>query len=136
MDGDGRRSIYLEMSVMQPPEFLVGFNLPDLKIPTGRRDVTNVPAQALLLMNSRFVTEMSERWGARLVSGPDQDPEERISHMFRTALGRVPAQSELRSWLKAAREFSDSEQSIATDPQVWSRLAHALFNTKEFLYYR
>ena len=135
-DGDGRRSIYLEMSVMQPPEFLVGFNLPDLKIPTGRRDVTNVPAQALLLMNSHFVTEMSERWGTRLVSESDQDLEERISNMFLTALGRVPTQSELQSWLKAARAFSDSEQSIAIDPQVWSRLAHALFNTKEFLYYR
>lgn len=136
MDGDGRRSLYLEMSVMQPPEFLVGFNLPDLKIPTGRRDVTNVPAQALLLMNSRFVTEMSERWGTRLVSEPGQNLEDRIASMFRIALGRTPTEVELQSWLAAAREFSDSEQAIAIDPQVWSRLAHALFNTKEFLYYR
>jgi hypothetical protein len=39
------------MSIMQPPEFLVGFNLPDLKIPSGRRDQTNVPAQSLILLN-------------------------------------------------------------------------------------
>jgi hypothetical protein len=136
MDGDGRRSIYLEMSVMQPPEFLVGFNLPDLKLPAGRRDVTNVPAQALLLMNSRFVTEISQKWGESLIHDSSADPGERIERMFLTALGRAPTREERQRWLAAAQEFSDSQEPIMTDRAVWSRLAHALFNTKEFLYYR
>jgi hypothetical protein len=137
MDGDGRRSIYLEMSVMQPPEFLVGFNLPDLKLPVGRRDVTNVPAQALLLMNSRFVTEISQRWGESLIHDSSADPEERIARMFLTAIGRIPTREEQQRWLAAARDFSDSHQEpMMTDRAVWSRLAHALFNAKEFLYYR
>lgn len=121
---------------MQPPEFLVGFNLPDLKLPAGRRDVTNVPAQALLLMNSRFVTEISQKWGESLIHDSSADPGERIERMFLTALGRAPTREERQRWLAAAQEFSDSQEPIMTDRAVWSRLAHALFNTKEFLYYR
>ena len=55
LDGDGRRSIYLKMTVMEPSKLLATFNQPKPKIPTGRRDVTNVPAQALALLNDPFV---------------------------------------------------------------------------------
>jgi len=136
LDGHGRRSICLEMSVMQPPEFLVGFNLPDLKIPTGRRDITNVPAQALLLMNSQFVNDMSQHWGSRLIGDLCAHPEERITNMFLSAFGRQPSQAELSRWCAAALEFSDGKEPLMKDHQVWSQLAHAMFNTKEFLYYR
>ena len=64
LDGYGRRSIYLQMSIMEPPKFLVGFNLPDLRLPTGRRDTTNVPAQALILLNDPFVNAMARAMGA------------------------------------------------------------------------
>jgi hypothetical protein len=63
LDGDGRRSIYLQMSIMDPPKFLTGFNLPDLKLPTGKRDVTNVPSQALILLNDPFVNAMAKHVG-------------------------------------------------------------------------
>lgn len=136
LDGHGRRSIYLEMSVMQPPEFLVGFNLPDLKLPTGRRDVTNVPAQALILMNNEFVTEMSRHWADHLLQDSASNPGERISSMFLAALGRRPTPNEQERWLAALREFSMSQEQLLMDRDAWSTLAHALFNTKEFLYYR
>ena len=58
------------MSIMEPPKFLVGFNLPDLRLPTGRRDATNVPAQALILLNDPFVNAMARQWGQRLVKKP------------------------------------------------------------------
>lgn len=136
MDGRGRRSIYLEMSVMQPPDFLVGFNLPDLKIPVGRRDVTNVPSQALILMNSPFVNDMSSFWAEQLVLDTSSTPEDRLSSMFRTALGRLPTEGESQRWLVALHDFSDGRQPILQDRDAWRRIAHAFFNTKEFLYYR
>ncbi|MFM8398496.1 MAG: DUF1553 domain-containing protein, partial [Pirellula sp.] len=37
IDGYGRRSIYLMMSIMDPPKFLTAFDLPDLKLPSGVR---------------------------------------------------------------------------------------------------
>jgi hypothetical protein len=45
---------------------LTGFNLPDLKLPTGRRDVTNVPSQALILLNDPFVNAMAKHWARRV----------------------------------------------------------------------
>lgn len=136
LDGKSRRSIYLEMSVMQPPEFLVGFNLPDLKIPAGQRDVTNVPAQALILLNNAFVMEMAKNWGSQLVQDGAKDPAERIRSMFVVGLGRQPDEHELQRWLEAARDLAGSESDLLRNEMVWRNLAQAMFNTKEFIYYR
>ena len=136
LDGHGRRSVYLEMSIMQPPEFLVGFNLPDLKLPTGKRDVTNVPAQALILLNDPFVTTMAEHWGERLVQEGHATPEERVRAMFIRALGRDAEEDEVERWTEAARAFAGDVENLMSDATAWAELAHTLFNTKEFLYYR
>lgn len=129
LDGGGRRSIYLQMSIMQPPTFLVGFNLPDLKLPTGRRDVTNVPAQALTLLNDPFVREMARRW-AKDVVGVRDSVSARVAGMFRCAFGRDATDSEVERWVAALGEFGGDTVG------GWEGVAHALFNTKEFIYYR
>lgn len=134
LDGNGRRSLYLEMSIMAPPTFLVSFNLPDLKLPTGRRDVTNVPAQALVLLNDPFVVQAAEHWAERLMKDGSRTPQQRVRGMFLQALGRPPKDRELTRWVNAAGSFSQGE--LMSDQQAWAELAHALFNTKEFIYYR
>jgi hypothetical protein len=136
LDGEGRRSLYLEMSIMQPPEFLVGFNLPDLKLPTGKRDETNVPAQALTMLNDPFVNAMAAYWADRLIETRCSDAGDRIGDMFVSALGREPSDAELTRWKTAVREFADDGNDLMTDREAWTAIAHALFNTKEFLYYR
>lgn len=135
LDGDGRRAVYLKMAIMDPPKFLVCFNLPDLKLPTGRRDVTNVPAQALALLNDPLVTELADRWAHRVLHDGCQTPEERVQQMFLRALGRLPVRHELHRWTGAVRSFSSSED-LMSDSRAWAELAHAFFNVKEFLYYR
>lgn len=136
LDGNGRRSIYSTMSIMEPPKFLVGFNLPDLKLPTGRRDVTNVPAQALILLNDPFVVAMARRWGERLVHDGATEIPQRIDRMFLAALGRHPDPDESQAWGEAARTLVAAGRDPLSDPEVWSELAHAFFNTKEFIYFR
>jgi len=135
IDGNGRRSIYLEMSIMDPPKFLVGFNLPDLKLPTGNRDVTNVPAQALILLNDPFVVQMAQSWADQLMQDNSRTPAERIESMFVRALGRGPDESELTRWTAAVADLAASGDVIS-DRNAWAELAHAMFNAKEFLYYR
>ncbi|MCA9023347.1 MAG: DUF1553 domain-containing protein, partial [Planctomycetaceae bacterium] len=138
LDGEGRRSIYLRMSIMDPPRFLVGFNLPDLKLPTGKRDVTNVPNQALILMNDPFVKAQADEWATQLLKQPADSIKDRISQMFRKAYGREPVQEELNRWSDLVTELggSEDEQYLLTDLRVWQQIAHTLFNTKEFIYYR
>jgi hypothetical protein len=137
LDGYGRRSLYLQMSIMDPPKFLVAFNLPDLRLPSGRRDRTNVPAQALILLNEPFVNAMARHWGQRLVKKPHASPEERVRAMFVAAVARAPSERELKRWTSAVRDLaSPGVPDLLKDEAAWAQLGHALFNTKEFLYYR
>ena len=129
LDGNGRRSIYLQMSIMQPPSFLTGFNLPDLKLPTGKRDVTNVPTQALILMNDPLVNAMAKHWATEMLK-QSTSREARIRSMFARAFARDPSDVEMQRWLTALDDFG------ASTPAAWERLAHAFFNAKEFIYYR
>jgi hypothetical protein len=129
LDGEGRRSIYQQMSIMDPPRFLVGFNLPDLKLPTGRRDVTNVPAQALILLNDPFVTAMAERWG-KTVNDQKGSNEDKLREMILRAFGREATKIEIARWIGE----NDKEGRFPT--ARWTGIAHALFNSKEFIYVR
>jgi len=124
------------MSIMDPPKFLAGFNLPDLKLPAGKRDVTNVPAQALVLLNDPFVHAMAAHWSARILREPHATPEERLRSLFRTAFGREPDPAELARWNNALRELAGESEDVMTSPDLWTEVAHTLFNSKEFIYYR
>lgn len=135
LDGHGRRSIYMKMSIMAPPKFLVCFNLPDLKLPTGRRDVTNGPTQALALLNDPFIVQQAEYWAEQVIKDQSQQPEERVQTMFVRAFGRAPSTSELRRWTDAVSSFSQSNE-LMREKAAWAELAHLFFNSKEFIYYR
>jgi hypothetical protein len=144
LDGHGRRSIYLQMSIMDPPKFLTGFNLPDLKLPTGRRDVTNVPSQALIMLNDPFVNAMAKAWAEKL-GKIESSEEEVVRLMFRQAYARDPSDTELQRWLKEGRFLTAQGGAISNRPEALEKrlsleglqaLAHAIFNTKEFIYYR
>lgn len=135
LDSNRRRSLYIEMSIMEPPAFLTGFNLPDLKLPTGRRDETNVPAQALMMLNDPLVIQQAEHWGERLVNDGSRSVRQRIREMFIRGLGREPDEKELLRWTSAITSFGASSD-VMTDRYAWSELAHTMFNFKEFIYYR
>ena len=145
LDGDGRRSVYVKMTIMEPPKFLATFNQPSPKIPTGARDVTNVPAQALALLNDPFVAQQAEIWARRLIDSPHASREERLSDMFLVAFGREPAPRELARWHKAVDDIAGLYQDVPekrpsadvmNSLPVWKDVAHAMFNAKEFLYVR
>lgn len=142
LDGEGRRSIYIRMSIMQPPQLLATFNQPSPKVPMGRRDRTNSPAQALALLNDPFVSGQAEFWAKALVREPHSSPEERITAMFRRAFTRNPDATELARWTKMANDFLAAQNEgsnhpaadIMADLPVWKDLAHSMFNAKEFIY--
>jgi hypothetical protein len=137
LDGNGRRSIYLKVSIMDPSKFLLSFNFPDPKLPTGRRDVTNVPAQALVLLNDPFVLSLAQQWADRLVDEDHPTPDARLHQMFVRALGRPPLKDELARWSTLVRSWSTGKgDTLMTDQTAWKHVAHTLFNTKEFTHYR
>ena len=140
LDGNGRRSIYWRITMMELPAFLDGFNFPNPKLPNGKRDVTNVPAQALTLMNDPFVIGQADWWANHLVADSSTSVKQRLSGMLMRAFGRRPSPEELNRWKRALESFrtknAPAVPSLMRDEQAWAQTAHALFNSKEFIYYR
>ncbi len=140
LDGNGRRSIYTKITIMEPPKFLATFNQPTPKIPTGRRDVTNTPGQSLALLNDPFVVDQAAYWGKRLAETDDVTAVARVSRMFGAAYGRAPDDVELTRWMNAMRDLARlhgiDENHVLRSSAVWRDIAHAMFNTKEFIYVR
>jgi len=137
LDSDGRRSVYLKMTIMEPPKFLAAFNLPDLKLPTGKRDVTNVPGQALMLLNDPLVIAMAKHWAVQLITTGHASVEERVRAMFAQAFGRAPQAAELKRWTAALSDLAaPNGGDLMKDEAAWSQLAHAFFITPEFIYHR
>jgi len=138
LDGNGRRSIYIRNTLMEAPHFLGVFDFPGCKVTQGRRDVTNVPAQALALLNDPFVLQQAEVWAKRLVTRKDASAAERIGHMFQAALGRPPSKEELARFEEAIRTLAELHQvpreaTLSSHP-LWKDVAHAMYNLKEFIY--
>ncbi len=138
LDGDGRRSIYLKITRMEGPRFLEIFDFPNPLQGRGNRDVTNVPPQALAMLNDPFVIDQAKAWAGKLISRPEESLEARLNYIFLSGLGRPAREQELTSWRSLAAELARKHQSsnILESEAVWTDLTHTLFNLKEFLYLR
>ena len=127
LDGNGRRSIYLAVRRNFLTPMFLAFDYPTPFTTIGRRGTSNVPAQALTMMNNPLVIEQAGRWADRVLAVEGRSGEDRIRGMYVAAFGREPDAGELRS----ALEFVASD-----DRRSWSELAHVLLNVKEFIYIR
>ncbi len=134
LDGNGRRTIYGSIYRNFLPPLLMTFDLPNPFGPKGARSVSNVPAQALALMNDPFVVDQATKWADRTLTGPSPDDHARIARMMEAATGKRPD----KTTLDTLAAFLDEQSTLygARDKRVWSDLAHAIFNSKDFLYVR
>jgi hypothetical protein len=121
---------------MEPPDFLGLFNMPGGKLAQGRRDQSNVPAQALAMLNDPLVLQQASVWADNTRHTLRLEP--RITVMFQQALGRSPLQEERAGLRLLVAEFADlhavDEDDVMRNHAVWQDLAHTLFNMKEFIY--
>ncbi|MCX7699612.1 MAG: DUF1549 and DUF1553 domain-containing protein [Gemmataceae bacterium] len=127
LDGAGRRSIYIAVRRNFLSPWMLAFDMPAPFSTNGRRAQSNVPAQALVLMNDPLVHQLAARWGAAL-HARDDPPEQRIEQMYLAAFCRPPDDTERRT----AKQFV--EQHGSDRVETWSALAHVLWNVKEFIF--
>jgi hypothetical protein len=125
LDGTGRRSVYMAVRRNFLSSFLLAFDTPIPFSTVGRRSVSNVPAQALILMNDPFVHQQAALWGKRALT-ESGTPEDRIRGMYLRAFGRPATDAECRRCL----DFLERQPGDA----AWADLAHVLFNAKEFIF--
>jgi hypothetical protein len=133
LDGDGRRSIYLGVKRNFLSPMLLAFDTPIPFSTVGRRQVSNVPAQALILLNDPFVHQQAGVWAKR-VSGETDSTDDRIRAMYLAAFSRPATTEETTACRAFLTEQAGRYRAEVTDQRPWADLAHTLFNAKEFIY--
>jgi hypothetical protein len=137
VDGAGRRSLYIAIRRNFLSPMMLAFDSPIPFTTMGRRNVSNVPAQALILMNDPFVVEQAGVWAKRVWAVKDSSPTERVRAMYLAAFGRAASDEELRQALDFLRsqagQYGLGDAGLA-DSRVWTDLAHVLLNVKEFVF--
>jgi hypothetical protein len=112
--------------------------MPPPLVTAGRRDVSNVPAQALILMNDPFVVQQARRWAVRVLAIEGLDASSRVRRMYRDAFARPPTEAELRAALRFIKshggELGIPHLRRDNDERVWADFAHVLINVKEFIF--
>jgi mono/diheme cytochrome c family protein/cytochrome c553 len=138
VDGNGRPSIYLSVRRNFLSPMLLAFDMPIPQSTVGRRNVSNVPAQALILLNDPFVMQQAEIWAKRALAEAQLTTEQRITRLYETAFARPPSLAELAS----ARQFlqtqatsrGNSKSDSNGELRAWTEMCHALLNLKEFVF--
>jgi len=137
LDGAGRRSIYLEVRNNFLSPMMRTFDAPVPFTTVGRRTVSNVPAQALILLNDPLVIDQARHWAERLLAGR-ADPEDLIRSAYQAAFARPATEREIRqarSFLEIQRAaYGLTHEQGCRDLRVWTDFCHVLMNTKEFIY--
>ena len=93
------------------------------------RETTNVPSQALYLLNSAFVTAQARRFAERLLA---LEPPTRLEHAYALAFGRAPDPAEQQASARFFTQFSSNDGS--DDKTAWTSFCRALFASAEFRY--
>ena len=133
IDGNGRRSIYVAIRRNFLSPMMLAFDTPIPFNAIGARSISNVPAQALILMNDPLVSQQAGKF-ADQITGLSENVDDRISLIYLKALARKPNSHEL---VKAKRFIETQANRLNVDSDskdAWKDLCHVIFNTKEFIY--
>lgn len=132
LDGNGRRSVYLSVYRNFLNPFMLTFDMPSPFGPQGRRSKSNVPAQALTLMNDPFVIGQAKVIAEKALAVPDQSTEQKIAMMVERVHGVVPTENQT----KQLSQFLVNQTKAygKEDSRAWADLAHALLNMKAFYF--
>jgi hypothetical protein len=139
LDGNGRRSIYIEVRRNFLSPMMQAFDTPIPFTTMGRRNASNVPAQALILMNDPFVIDQSRVLARRVLAEVPDDTNARVRRLYKRCFSRQPTESERQAaatFLQGQAQALGSNVDWQTDERVWADFCHVLFNVKEFVFIR
>jgi hypothetical protein len=132
-----KRSVYLPVVRDFVPEVLEIFDFAEPSLVVAERDVTNVPSQALYLMNNSFVRTQAAAMAERVLAAPVMD---RIAYAYQLALCRPPTDAERLRADRYLRGDTDGLQRVsngnASSAEAWATFCQALFACAEFRYLR
>ena len=148
-----RRSLYTFYKRTSPPPSMTTFDAPSREACVVRRERTNTPLQALLLMNDPQYVEAARFFAQRMMAEGGKTPEEQIAWSFKTATSRPISKRNQEVLLKAFHTFhtafkkdpesakklievgetANGEDVNAVELATRTMLANILFNLDEFV---
>ena len=137
IDGEGRRSIYVEMRRNFLDPFMSAFDRPIPFTTFGKRTVTNVPAQALILMNDPFIHHQAAIMVKKMNETGISGFTARIQWIYQRAFSRNPSEEEIisaRSFYESLKKKHQGKDKKLLDEMIWKDFIHTHFNLKEFIY--
>lgn len=129
LDGSRHRSVYLPVLRDKLPDVFELFDFAEPSLVTGNRETTNVPLQALYLMNSPFVMERAAALADRVAKfSSDRDRQIRLT--FVLCFSRAPTGEEM----ELARQFFAQAEAMgeAAAADALKLYCHSLLATAEF----
>jgi hypothetical protein len=114
-EGAKCRSVYLSVVRNSLHESLSVFDFPEPTTSGSARSVSIVPTQALYVMNSEFVSDLSRAMAVRLAK-QFKTTEEQVRNAFVEVYGRPATAVELKASEKFFREFTPPQQTAANKP--------------------
>ncbi len=147
-----QRSVYLPVARDVLPDALAVFDFAEPSLVTGSRETTNVPSQALYMLNSAFVSTQSQALAHRVLAafpgGPNGgaaasfDP--RITALYWQVFSRAPNAVERQAasaflskfpanWSKGDNSAPGLRDAVGVKA-AWTSLCRALFASAEFRY--
>ncbi len=133
------RSVYLPIVRDFVPDVLSVFDFAEPSLVVAARDTTNVPSQALFMMNSPFVTAQSQALAKRLLGMTQYDYGQRIAMAYMLTLARPPTEAERSRADKylhseAQEPVAAKNSTTAAPEKAWATFCQALFACAEFRY--
>ena len=107
LDGSTQRSVYLPVIRNRLPDALDLFDFAEPSLVTGDRETTNVPTQALFLMNGTFVRDQAEALADRLLREA-AGTQETVRRAFLLCYTRTPEAEEERRACRVFERFGSS----------------------------
>ena len=100
-----RRSLYVQVRRSMPLSFLESFDVPDMRPNCTLRNSSTVAPQALLMMNSDFVSQRAADLARRVMVMAGSSRAEQVRLVWRLATGLTPSELQLiEAW-----EFLDAQ---------------------------
>ena len=141
-----RRGLYTWFWRLTPHPHFPLLDGPDAVTACTRRGRSNVPVQALTLLNDPTFMECARKLATLVVAMPSATDRQRLDFLYHRCLGRDPISWEIAVLKKV---ISDQRRQLATSPKqaeaisdghespaehaVWVIICRAIMNTDEFI---
>lgn len=127
-EGSRRRSLYTFWKRSFAPPQLSIFDAPSRESCISRRERTNTPLQALVLMNEQQYFEAAKQATFELLQSSETDDARRVSTLYETVTSHLPGESTLSHLMSGLEGF---REHFAENPDAAKELAAAYSSTGE-----